>query len=184
MMLVAPSSLICCCARWLTPSPIATNQITVVVPMKMPNAAKPARIFCSRRLFKPKLNGLEERAVHELIAISRRTPHGCIAARLGHGTCRRRVWNNSGGPPLSDTQVETGNRPSCGSAWLYRTEPSRCGFSLVLSDSLESFAGSVRARTRRTSTWRQTQATPASPALPPRMVSIPLFVLPPSRPTD
>jgi hypothetical protein len=53
MMLSAPSPSICRWASWLIPSPIASSQITLETPMKIPSTVKSDRSGCKSRLFIP-----------------------------------------------------------------------------------------------------------------------------------
>src|SRR5579872_668832 len=61
MMLSAPRSLICCWAWKLTPSPIATSQITAPTPIVIPSTASPERNLCNSRLLAPADSNLNER---------------------------------------------------------------------------------------------------------------------------
>jgi hypothetical protein len=53
MMLVAPKSSIWRWACRLMPSPIATSQITLATPMKIPSTVKRDRSGCTKRLLMP-----------------------------------------------------------------------------------------------------------------------------------
>ena len=53
MMLFAPSSAICSWALALMPSPMASSQMTLATPMKMPSTVSSERSGWSSRLFTP-----------------------------------------------------------------------------------------------------------------------------------
>ena len=53
MMFVAPRLSICSCAFRLIPSPMASSQITLATPMKIPSTVSSERNGCKSRLLIP-----------------------------------------------------------------------------------------------------------------------------------